>query len=146
MSDDEPFGPRGAAPGGGVLAIPGSGGRIVVQPGPGVGRAIGDAIVVAIGPQPITVVRPADLLVLTFSFSNLQFKSGSSDPALLQRRVKTRAAYLIVEFPSQHVVEKAYFETAAGIAVKAPPPPAGDNDPDHQPEEPDVGKGSEPPD
>jgi hypothetical protein len=144
MSDDEPIGRRGAAPGDGVFAIPGSGGRIVVRPEPG--RAIGDAIVVAVGPRPVTVVRPADLLVLTFSFTNLRFKSGSSRPALLERRVKTRPAFLTVEFPSQHVVEKAYFEAAAGIAVKAPPPPAGDNDPDHVPQEPDVTTGSEPAD
>ena len=49
MSDDEPIGPRGAATGTGVFSIPGSGGRIVVQPEPGLGRAIGDAIVVAGG-------------------------------------------------------------------------------------------------
>src|SRR5262245_16444259 len=84
---DEPIGPRRAAADAGVFSIPGSGGRIVVQPEPRLGRAIGDSIVVALGPQPVTVVRPADLLVLTFSFSNLRFKSGSSRPALLQRRV-----------------------------------------------------------
>src|SRR5262245_1942458 len=142
MSDDEPIGPRGAAANAGVISIPGSGGRIVLQPEPALGRAIGDAIVVALGPQPVTVVRPADLLVLTFSFANLQFKSGSSQPALLQRRVANRPAFVTVEFPSQHLVEQAFFEIATGIPVTTPPPRADDSDPDHvPPHDDDVGAG-----
>jgi hypothetical protein len=79
----------------------------------------------------VRVVRPADLLALTFGFRNLELRpQGGGKPPLLARRVRQQPAYLIVEFPSQHITEKAFFESAAGL------PPAATRDtglpPDHK--------------
>jgi len=61
-------------------------------------------------PSPtITVIRPEDLLCLTFEFINLEVKG---QPPQLQR-VKTDApAYIIVHFQPQHIAEEAILEDA----------------------------------
>ena len=78
------------------------------------------------GLPPVSILRPADFLALRFSFTNLQLTGSGDAPRHLVRRTANRAAYLTVEFPSQHITELALFETAAGIPVKTPEPPAGD--------------------
>ncbi|HTE64137.1 MAG TPA: hypothetical protein VK631_27520, partial [Solirubrobacteraceae bacterium] len=141
---DQPIIPRDdVLRGVGGRTIPGLGGRVVLADATRIeltATGAAAAAAAALAPRPVTVIRPADLLVITFSFANLQF-SGSGPSAVLRRRVASRPAFLIVEFPSQHIVEKAFFEGAAGIAVETPEPPAGDTSPAHAPPpDPDAGK------
>ena len=97
------------------------------------------------GLPPVSILRPADFLALRFSFTNLQLTGSGDAPRHLVRRTANRAAYLTVEFPSQHITELALFETAAGIPVKTPEPPADDNNPQHAPQERDANKSSDDP-
>ncbi len=87
--------------------------------------AIDDLIGALIAPQPVEVVRPADLVHLTFSFVNMQFGAGATPqhPPLLTRRTRSRAAFLVVDCHPQHVTEGALFEVAPKFPVADPPPP-----------------------
>ena len=87
-------------------------------------------------PPPIEVVRPGDLVHLRFSFVNLQFGSnGAKQPPVLVRSNAKKAAFLIVEMPSQHIAEQAFLETK-NIKITSHTPP--------DPPDPDVGGTSEP--
>jgi hypothetical protein len=69
---------------------------------------------------PVRVVRPADLLSLEFSFRNLELRDGASGgPPVLARRTQQQPALLIVEFPSQHITELAFFEGSKGLPSAA---------------------------
>jgi hypothetical protein len=72
----------------------------------------------------VTVIRPADLLVLTFDRINLKLDTSGPVPRLV--RAGDGPAYLIVGFPPQHIVEQAYFESADddGFPFSAPTPTA----------------------
>jgi hypothetical protein len=104
--------------------------------------AIDDLIRAVIAPQPVEVVRPADLVHLTFSFVNLQFSGGTTpqSPPLLARRTRSRAAFLVVDCHPQHVTEAALFETAPKFPVTNPPPPLHLGNGSAPPKDPDVGK------
>lgn len=56
-------------------------------------------------PFPVTALRTADLLLVRFSFQNLRFAQGG-----LRRRLTNQPAYLIADFPPQHLVEQAFPE------------------------------------
>lgn len=110
---------------------------MIVEP-PNVDELIEAALV----PPPIEVVRPEDLVHLTFSFVNLRFEAGPhGTPPLLVRRAGNRAAYLVVDCHSQHVIEQALFEGAQGYQVKDPPAPLGLPPGEAAPKDPDAGKG-----
>jgi hypothetical protein len=94
---------------------------------------------------PVEVVRPTDLVHLTFSFVNLRLEAGEpSKSPLLKRRATNRPAYLVVDHHSQHITELAFFETAVGFPVTKPRPPlnlppgAEPTDPDMPPKGPDL--------
>ena len=89
----------------------------------------------------VEIVRPADLVHLTFSFVNLTLTAGS--PPSLTRRAVNRGAFLIVDLHSQHIVERALFEGSDNYPVKTPPPPLGlPNGAPPPPSDPDAGKGA----
>ena len=52
--------------------------------------ALDDLIGVPLGPQPVEVVRPADLVHLTFSFENMEFAAGATPRRRLCSRVGPR--------------------------------------------------------
>ncbi|TME08158.1 MAG: hypothetical protein E6I65_12850, partial [Chloroflexi bacterium] len=72
-------------------------------------------------PEPVDLLRAEDLVLLRCSFENLRW--GPADafgaPTLI-RAEGNKPAYLIVRFPSQHIIERAYFETSEDLPVKAP--------------------------
>jgi hypothetical protein len=69
------------------------------------------------------VIRPDDLLVLAFDLVNLQVQPSTGEaPAQLVRKGPGQA-YLIVWFPPQHIIEKAYFTTIEGYPVAIPSNP-----------------------
>jgi hypothetical protein len=78
-----------------------------------------------------TVVRPQDLLVLTFELVNFQLETHVNRPPLLKRVDRKHPAYLIVQFPPQNIAEQAFFEIADHYPVKDPsrvPPSEQDGD------------------
>ena len=85
------------------------------------------------------IIRPDDLLVLAFDLVNLQVQlSAGEKPATLVKKAPGQA-YLIVWFPPQHILEKAYFTTVPGYQVKIPsnkgqtPPLVDPDQPDQNP-------------
>ncbi len=94
------------------------GGAVRVKPG-----AVG---ILALSAPPVTVIRPEDLLNLTFEFINLQFTS-SGGATKLTRQKQGSPAFIVVKFPPQNIAEQAFWETAA--SGKTPPPPPGKTDP-----------------
>ncbi|HXL40940.1 MAG TPA: hypothetical protein VN986_00230, partial [Actinomycetota bacterium] len=81
-------------------------------------------------PQPVDLLRTDDLVFLHCSFVNLTWgTTQAGQPPFLVRRTKNRPAFLVVGFPPQHVIERAFFQTAAGLAPGATNPP-GKADPD----------------
>ncbi len=89
----------------------------VLDPAIDVGR-------LALDPFPITALRTADLLLVRFGFQNLRFVEVDGVSAL-QRRVATRPAYLIADFPPQHLVEQAFPEQGPAQLVREPELPVG---------------------
>jgi hypothetical protein len=88
------------------------------------------------------VVRPEDLLVLTFYRHNLRVEAKGNTPHLV--KIGGGPAYLIVEFPPQHIVEKAFFKPNDDHPVETPSLPER---PDEElvnatapPKDPDEGK------
>ncbi len=57
----------------------------------------------------ISVVRPDDLLTLSFEFINLRLVTGGG-PARLVRTDPNQPAYLVVHFPPQHIAEEVFYE------------------------------------
>ncbi len=108
------------------------------QPTPPTGRvtpaATRPAASLVLPPLVLSVLRPDDLLALTFRFVNLRLQAQTGKPSVLTRPDATKPAYVIVEFPPQHVCEEALFEADAAYPVSRPPLPAG------TPPDPDAGK------
>lgn len=98
------------------------GGRVVFRTRPDAVLAgpVVDVGRLALDPFPVTALRTADLLLVRFSFHNLRFTGGS-----LQRRVASRPAYLIADFPPQHLVEQAFPEKGNPGLVSQPELPGG---------------------
>jgi hypothetical protein len=85
----------------------------------------------------VDLLRTDDLLFLRCSFINLTLSTPQSgQPPVLARTAKNRPAFLVVTFPPQHVIERAFFQTAAGVQT------GGTNPPGKQ--DPDKGSGDEP--
>jgi hypothetical protein len=69
------------------------------------------------------VIRPDDLAVLAFDLVNLQVKPGEGHNTATLAKKGPSLAYLIVWFPPQHILEKAYFTTDPNYKVKLPTNP-----------------------
>lgn len=69
------------------------------------------------------VIRPDDLLVLGFDLVNLQVQAAEGETAAQVIRKGTGQAYLIVWFPPQHIVEKAFFTAVDNYPVMIPSNP-----------------------
>ena len=67
--------------------------------------------VISLSEQVHSVLRPQDLLSLTFQFFNLTLKPGSPNGQLV-RTNPSAPAYISVGFPPQNIAEQAFFETA----------------------------------
>ncbi|KGN37588.1 hypothetical protein [Knoellia subterranea] len=77
-------------------------------------------------PRPVTALRTSDLLLLRFSFANLSWArpdggDGDAPGWVLRRRKANKPAYLIVDFPPQHLVEEAFPQKAASPTMVRPP-------------------------
>lgn len=95
------------------------------RPGVEIGPAIGGPIVLL--PQPVDLLRSPDLLFLRCSFVNLRWGPARRDGApTLVRKETNKPANLVVTFPAQHIIERAFFETSEKLDVKPPDPDAGD--------------------
>lgn len=59
----------------------------------------------------VSVVRPDDLLVVTFEFENLEVRSSGGNSSLA-RSTPGQPAYIIVHFQPQSITEQAFYEKA----------------------------------
>lgn len=82
-----------------------------------------------LAPDPVVVLRPSDLLLLRFSFRNLVRRTRDGRSVLV-RDIGTEPAYLIVDLPSQHLVEEAFPIKVDAKLVKPPVLPGGAPVPD----------------
>ena len=84
--------------------------------------AIDDLIRAVIAPQPVEVVRPADLVHLTFSFVNLQFDAGATpqSPPLLARRTRSAPHSSSSTATRSTSPKPRLFETAPKFPVTRP--------------------------
>ncbi|MCP2030986.1 hypothetical protein L1277_001077 [Okibacterium sp. HSC-33S16] len=74
---------------------------------------------------PVALIRSGDLLSLTFRFVNLTVSETDAGGVLARSRTSA-SAYLVAQFPAQHLLERAYFESAGTLPkVGGPPLPAG---------------------
>lgn len=76
----------------------------------------------------VSVLRPFDLLHLTFHFQNLQLDVDDPKNPLLIRGDPDEPALIIVRFPPQHVQEEAFFE-AEPQPIPSDPDPIAPADP-----------------
>ncbi|TAM81019.1 MAG: hypothetical protein EPN47_14155 [Acidobacteria bacterium] len=69
------------------------------------------------------IIRPDDLLALTFNFYNMTLSAGVGTPGLV-RVDPNQPAYLVVQFGPQHIAEEAFFEsnTPQPLPRNAEPP------------------------
>jgi len=71
----------------------------------------------------VTLLRPDDLLVLQVRLVNLHLDTSQPDRPRLARTRPRRRALLVVQFPPQTIIERAFYRTArAEPAPPAPPP------------------------
>jgi hypothetical protein len=68
-----------------------------------------------------TILRPDDLLLLTFEFLNLRVDIDSAPTPQLVRVRAGADAYVIIHFPPQHIAEQAFYEAAPAVETPAPP-------------------------
>jgi hypothetical protein len=94
----------------------------------------------------VEVVRPEDLVHLTFSFQNLRLVRGRARAPLVVRASPQHPAFLIVDCHAQHVTEEALFEKAVGYDVVDPPTPSDLPADTPPPEDPDAGPTASDPD
>ncbi len=73
----------------------------------------------------VNVVRPEDLLALSFEFRNLSLETGNGEAPQLVRVQSQEPAYIIVHFPPQHIAEQAFFEVDNNLPVGNAYRPAG---------------------
>jgi hypothetical protein len=79
----------------------------------------------------ISVVRPEDMLVLTFDFVNLPLQKAAGEESMSAHLIPGKSSFIIVRFQPQNIAEQAFFESTPGMtyksaAQKATPP----DDPD----------------
>jgi hypothetical protein len=61
------------------------------------------------------ILRPDDLLALRVDAVNLKLEASDPENPRLVVEKKSLPAYLVVHFPPQSIIEKAYFETAPNV-------------------------------
>jgi hypothetical protein len=71
-------------------------------------------------PGPVRVLRTTDLVDLRFRFQGLVFKRPALD-RILVRAAADREGWIVVTFPAQHVMERAFFESSEGLPSGDPP-------------------------
>lgn len=76
-------------------------------------------------PDPVVALRTADMLLVRFSFENMRVVLDGEGTGALRRRVASRPAYLIADFPPQHLVEEAFAERGNPGLVSQPQLPGG---------------------
>ena len=76
------------------------------------------------------IIRPDDLLVLSFDLVNLKVQPGEKDSKAQLIKQGSGAAYLIVNFPPQNIAEIAYFSTEEVVTDIEP---AGEVEPPEEP-------------
>lgn len=85
----------------------------------------------------VSVLRPFDLLHLTFHFQNLQLDTDDPKHPLLVRANPDAPALIIISFPPQHIQEEAFFEVEPKPIESDPDPitpaPTGEEIPPHPP-------------
>ena len=57
----------------------------------------------------VSVIRPEDLLYLTFDFINVKLNIATTEPPTLKLIDGSKQAFVIVNFPPQHIGEQAFF-------------------------------------
>ncbi len=75
----------------------------------------------------IRVVRAVDLLDITFSFRGLGLRAGATGTPPVLSRTSDGDGVLILTLPTQHRMEHAVFEPAAGLPVGPSDPDAGND-------------------
>ncbi len=58
----------------------------------------------------LSVIRPADMLVLRFEFFNLRLDFSDDAGPRLKRNMGIAGSHIVVNFPPQHILEKAFRE------------------------------------
>jgi hypothetical protein len=74
--------------------------------------------------RPVDLVRPDDLVHLTFSFQNLRLVRARGGPPVVVRANAELPAFLTVDCKPQHITERALFEVAANYPIKPGDPDA----------------------
>ena len=76
----------------------------------------------------VFLLRSGDLVNIVFRFVNLQ-RTADAAP-VLSRLDGSRPAYLVAQFPAQHLLERAYFDSAGNVPqIGGPPLPGASEDP-----------------
>ena len=68
----------------------------------------------------IRIIRPADLLALSFELQNLRIEHHRRKPARLKRIRRNEDALLVVRFPGQHIFEQAFANSKDIDSVEIP--------------------------
>jgi hypothetical protein len=92
-------------------------------------------------PRPVSVLRTSDLLHIHFSYSNLAVATVKGR-RVLRRRVTNRPAFLIADFPPQHLIEKAFYQDWTESSPSFPKPyrtTGADATADAKPPDPELG-------
>lgn len=76
----------------------------------------------------ISVIRPDDLLQLDFEFYNCRYKNRKEQSYIELKNTK-EPGYMVVWFPTQHSLERAYFRSSQLKSNKAPGENSGTNEP-----------------
>ncbi len=62
----------------------------------------------------LSIIRPQDLLVLTFYYDNFSIRGDSSGASLVPTDA-SKASKIIVEFQPQNIIEQAFYQSAANL-------------------------------
>jgi hypothetical protein len=82
----------------------------------------------------VSVIRPEDLLHLTYNFINLTVRTKRSPPGRYLRRINVKKpAFIIVNFPPQYIAEEAFFINDATYPLNPGDPDFGTTVPDKLP-------------
>ena len=99
--------------------------NVVVPFSPGKGKILPNPVIRPTSEQSFSfdIIRPDDLLALTFDFYNMALSAGEGTPTVVSAD-PNQPAYLVVQFGPQHIAEEAFFEnsTPQPLPKSAEPP------------------------